>query len=449
MSVKVSRILHAGYVFECEGTQIAFDTIFENPFSRNCYAFPDVEFDQAQIRNLKFSAVFISHYHDDHCSLESLNLLDRETPIYMYCVFEEIFTWIQELGFKNVYSLTLNKPVNIGAFEVIPRRALDAEVDSLFQIKAAGMNILNVVDSWIDYDTLELLKNESPWDMILWPFQTMRELEVIAPTRFPAALQELPPEWIEQLQALDPRFVVPSSCQFKQESWSWYNNAFFPISYQFFQEEVQQALPSAKVIRLNPSVSILLGKQGIEPSAPLPWVKPKGEQNLDYQYLPALVPPATAEIAKNFPELNAVQTQRVYKFCEEEILQKYTTLDQLEESFFDRPRNWRLSVFDHTGAAKHFTYSVQQGHLQIQEEDRAPLEWSTEVPLYKLFAALDLGESLTSMYVRINSMKFSAEIEKEMESVDIMEDPLVRCLFTSEFGSYQLEQLKRIKGSWS
>ena len=37
-ALTISRILHAGYVFECDGSRIAFDTIFENPFSRNCHA---------------------------------------------------------------------------------------------------------------------------------------------------------------------------------------------------------------------------------------------------------------------------------------------------------------------------------------------------------------------------------------------------------------------------
>ena len=79
--MKISRILHAGYVFECDGTRILFDPVFENPFSRNCHAFPDVRFDLAAIRGLRPDAVFISHFHDDHCSMESLDLLDRATPI--------------------------------------------------------------------------------------------------------------------------------------------------------------------------------------------------------------------------------------------------------------------------------------------------------------------------------------------------------------------------------
>jgi len=174
--LRISRILHAGYVFECEGTRIAFDTIFENPFSRNCHAFPDVRFDVDAIRRQPFDAVFISHFHDDHCSLESLDLLARDTPMYIYCQFEELFAMVRRLGFTEVHSLRLNVPVTVGPFQVIPREAMDVDVDSMFQVRASGMNVLNVVDSWIDDATLAHLVGEGPWDMVLWPSQTMREI---------------------------------------------------------------------------------------------------------------------------------------------------------------------------------------------------------------------------------------------------------------------------------
>jgi hypothetical protein len=104
-ALTISRILHAGYVFECEGTRIAFDTIFENPFSRNCHAFPDVRFDretdpQAALRRRL------------HLALPRRPLLAREprparprTPLYIYCIFDELFDMVRQLGFANVQPL--------------------------------------------------------------------------------------------------------------------------------------------------------------------------------------------------------------------------------------------------------------------------------------------------------------------------------------------------------
>ena len=445
MSVKISRILHAGYVFECGDTKVAFDPIFENPFSRNCHAFPDVRFDHEAIRSLKFDAVFISHFHDDHCSFDSLDLLDRSTPIHIYCLFDELFAMVRELGFVNVHPLRTNCPLKVGAIEVIPREAFDADVDSLFQIKAGGLNVLNVVDAWIAPDTLALLAHEGPWDMVLWPFQTMREIDVLSPSRAIAAPAQLPDEWIEQLRVLAPRYVVPSSCQFLQEAWSWYNHAFFPITYRQFSAEIGSALPAAQVLRLDPSVSVLLDAQSLRHCAPLGWVLPVGPQDVDYHYDGSLAAPATADIARRFGPLGASEMARVTDYCGSGLLEKYRAMELPEESFFALARNWRLSVYDHEGAARVYHYRIEGDAIAPLDNAPLALSWTTEVAAAKLHAALALGESLTSMYLRINEARFDGATEADLENADVVDDPLIRCLFNDVFGAYQAAQLRRIQ----
>ena len=440
-ALTVSRILHAGYVFACEGTRIAFDTIFENPFSRNCHAFPDVRFDAALIRRQRLDAVFISHFHDDHCSLESLDLLDRATPLYIYCLFDELFDMVRALGFTRVHALQLDVPVDVGPFQVVPREAMDAEVDSMFQVRAAGLNVLNVVDSWIDDAALACLVGEKPWDLVLWPFQTMREIEVLAPTRAEPAPPALPDEWLEQLQALAPRFVVPSSCQFQLEPWSWYNRAFFPISYARFTDEVQAVLPHARIVRMDPSVSMVLDADGLRPAPPLDWVIPVGAQDVDYVYEGNADAPPTADIARHFPALTADQWIRVLDFCRTGLVDRYAALDD-ESDYFDSPRVCQLSIYDHAGEVTRFRYRLAPG--SADPVDDGPLGWTTDIPAVKLYAALELGESLTSLYMRINDAVFDAATERDVAQADVVEDPLIRCLFSDGFGAYQQAQLRRL-----
>ena len=453
MTLDISRILHAGYVFECDGTSIAFDPIFENPFSRNCHAFPAVRFDHERIRELRFDAVFISHFHDDHCSLDSLDLLDRATPIFIYCLFDDLFRMVRDLGFTDVRALTVDLPVPVGAFDVIPREALDSDVDSMFQIRAAGLNVLNVVDAWIDPEALKTLAAFAPWDLVLWPFQTMREIDVLSPSRATPAPPALPEEWFDQLQALDPRYVVPSSCQFQQEPWSWYNQAFFPITYRQFQREVEAALPDAKVVRFNPSVSMTLDAGSLQPAPPLPWVLPVGEQDVDYRYDPTARPPPTAQIAAHFPALTEDEAARVAAWCESGLPARYRELELPPDSYFERPRNWRLSVYDHAGARRDFFYRVEGDTMESIDGRGAALAWTTEIPACKIHAALELGESLTSMYMRINDAVFEAALEADLgadlDQADIVDDPLIRCLFDDAFGAYQAAQLRRISASSS
>lgn len=439
----IARILHAGYVFDCAGTRIAFDPVFENPFSRNCHAFPDVRFDVAAIRAQRFDAVFISHFHDDHCSMDSLDLLERSTPIYIYCLFDELFDMVRRLGFTHVTPLRLNEAVQVGPLRVTPREAMDAEVDSMFQVQAAGLNVLNVVDSWIDDGTLAQLVAQGPWDMVLWPFQTMREIEVLAPTRAAPAPPALPEHWIGQLQALAPRYVVPSSCQFRQEPWSWYNRAFFPISYALFEREVTAALPHARVVRLDPGVAVRLEAASLQPAARLPWIDPVGPQDVDYAYAGNTAPPPTADIARHFAPLTALQQARVMHFCLTELPARYADTETAGE-YFDVPRVWQLTLYDAAGAPTQLRYRLTPGEPAVLDDAAAPLGWSTEVPAAKLYAALEEGEALTSLYLRVNDMVFDDASERALADMDFMDDPLIRCLFGATFGAYQAAQLRRL-----
>lgn len=416
VAIQISRILHAGYLLKSNQTTLLFDPIFENPFSHNCYAYPSIEFDQEQIKKLTPDAVFISHHHDDHCSFVSLNLLDRKTPLYMYCIHDEIFVLLRELGFTNVTPLALDSTIKIKDFVVTTRRALDQDTDCLFHIENKGLNILNVVDSWIDDETLHILAKTS-WDLILWPFQTMREVEVLTPHDAQTPERSLPPEWLEQLKILKPKAIVPSSCQFIQEEWSWQREFYFPITYKRFTSEINNLLPQTKIVRLNPGVSIVLDQKNIYPTSPIEWICPRGPQDIDYTINNDLTIPSTQEIAKHFPKLTSKQTEIIYKFCEQDLPKK------LQET---GPEHWMLKVYNHIGEEKIFSYS--------QEEPT----WVTSIPAYKLYSALIEGESLSSLYLRV---------ELKPKSADPLEDPLIVALYNGIFAGYQKAQLKRLTSS--
>ncbi len=445
MKLEISRILHAGYQFKFGETQIVFDPIFENPFSVNCFAFPSVEFDCDKIRTQRWSAVFISHCHEDHCSFESLDLIDRKTAIYIYCVYDEIVDLIRQLGFESVFHLEINTTVKIGDFEITPRLALDSEVDCVLQIAVGDLNILNVVDSWIDLKSMPVLARYAPWDMVLWPFQTLREVAVLAPSRVSRIPEEIPFEWAEQLKVLNPRFIVPSSCQFIHESWSWYNQALFPISYNQFEKWILSFLADTKVMKINPASSIELEDGSLKEIAPLQWVKPKGLQDVDYLYDPNLCPPATSEIAKEFLDLSKSQLDRVFRYCQIELLEEFRSMEATSEPFFDRDRRWRIVLYANLNKPIRFLYSINKNQIENLLLDDQPIDWLTEIPIRKLYSALEEGESLTSLYLRINDMKFSDKIENELKRADPLEDPLVRCLYYGRFASYQRAQLNRIR----
>lgn len=446
MSIQISRILHAGYLVESLETRILMDPLFETPFSRNCYAFPTVSFDEVFIRNQSFDAVVISHYHDDHCSFASLDWIDRGTPIYMYCLYDEMFDLLRELGFHNLHPLKIDSPVTIGSITFTARRAFDKDVDCLLQLRTQNLNILNVVDSWIDDDTMNLLEKEGPWDVIAWPFQAMREVDVISPLRAMEPVQNVPEEWLEQLERLQPHYVIPSSCQFQMESWSWYNHYFFPISYDAFQKSVEERMAKTKVWRLDPSQGIRLSAQSAEPCAPFPGVKLLEPANsVDYSIDIERSIPSTESVAQHLPAVSEQQALRVSHFLAEELAERWKSIDLDSSDYFKTPKLWHLTVWDHESNPHHIYYRVQEFHCDILSGLSAPAQWRTEVPMSTLYGALENGESLTSLYARINDERLAQAVEMEIQDCDVLLDPLLRCLYAGEFASYQKAQLFKLK----
>lgn len=442
--IEIGRILHAGYVIKSQGAQIVFDPLFESPFSRNCYAFPDVIFDLEKIRGLYFDAIFISHHHDDHFSLESLNLLNRDCPIYMYSIHAEHFLWLKRMGFKNVSELRLDVPVQIADITITPKRALDKYVDCLLKVEVGPFKILNVVDSWIDWQTLERLRSEGPWDLIMWPFQTMREIEVIAPTRFLASDQKIPTEHLEQIALLSPRYLIPSSCQFIHEEWSWYRQHYFPVSYEGFSRQIDETLPKTILIKMDPSQVYRLESEGISQARNLDFitVSDRGKLQLDYDYQPQSRVPSTREISQNFERLAPEKVSELLQFIAQDLPQRYRALQEEEGLFFSSPRIWCLALYN-KGEELLFYFAIEGAQIDPLSDPR-DYSWRTEIPAERLWGALYNGESLTSLYLRVNDQKFSDEIEQELKDVDILEDPLIRVLYAREECLYQKHQLQRL-----
>ena len=226
-------------------------------------------------------------------------------------------------------------------------------------------------------------------------------------------------------------------------SWSafWVTNAV--LLAVFVADGIACTSPRAVTVTREVAQSIRVGD-----TAPLAWVVPVGEQDVDYDYREGAAWPSTADIAAHFPPLTPAQAARVLAYCEHGLPDTYRAMELPSDSYFEKPRVWRLSVFDlfdHAGGATHFHYRVEGDRIERLAGCVAPLSWTTEIAAAKLYAGLELGESLTSMYMRINEAPFDAATEADLADADIVDDPLIRCMFDDAFGAYQAAQLRRIQ----
>lgn len=433
MSLTVTRILHAGYQFHTENCKILFDPILEVPFSVNCYAFPPVEFDLSQIPQNSWDAIFISHIHDDHFSLKSLNYFDRATPIYLFSRNLEAFDLLKKLGFKKVYPLNHFQTLRISDLEVTCYPALDIDIDCIFHIHSQGFNILNMVDSWVDYETLDKLCKIRKWNLVLWPFQTMRETDSLSPRVAPAPDIHIPSEWLDQLQQLNADAIVPSSCQFKFESDSWLNSFFFPISYQGFSDDLKNAKINSKVVRLDPGMSYELKTEELSENQ-LRWLKPLKSEDSDYLYLPHIEIPSLLQFSKGrfVIEDNDDQVFLRQWLCE---LDRHflNTKNYLTEEGEELQFIWNFKVYSDGKVLWDKTFTKTS-------TDKTALPWNTEVLAGKLLNVLKNSESLSSLYLRIND---SPGVERPLLH-DVLQDPLLQILYTHDELAFQKNQLRKI-----
>jgi L-ascorbate metabolism protein UlaG (beta-lactamase superfamily) len=444
MSVNISRVLHAGYIFETATSRILFDPIFESPFGRNCYSYPNIEFDHEYLKTLTFSAVFISHHHDDHCSLESLQYIHRQTPIYMYCLHPELFEWLRTLGFTNVIPLAFDRSLHIDEFTITPTRPLDEDVDCIFQIEVQGLKILNMVDAWMTPNTLRTVQTKSPWDLVLWPFQTFREIEILSPSRHNFYHNiEIPEEFIEPLKALRPRYVVPSSCQFRFEEFSWLNDVYFPISYNDFAGFIKNIIPESSLLRIEPGETYTLSSTSLLKTASLVWIHRKDTKNAEYGVNKNIAIPTLNDYAQHFTDESSDMRKAVSHFCNSEIIEKFSKLIINEDGYFSAPKVWLLTIYSFDGTTSDYYYQIHKNQLTRLAPTKFS-DWHTEIIDVRLYGALNHGESLSSLYMRINDKPETLVPDFDFASIDVLEDPLLHVLYTGRFGSYQKAQLDKL-----
>lgn len=440
MNLKITRILHAGYIFESEDIQIIFDPIFESPFSFNCHAHPKVEFNYEEIKSLTPTAIFISHIHEDHFSLISLNLINKKTPIYIYSKNKEVLDLIQSLGFKDIFLIEIGRTYQFKNIKIHVYEALDRDMDSIFHIECGKIQVLNVVDSWIPDSTFNVIAKLN-WDLILWPFQVFREIEVLCPEKLRFQNTTYPDELIQQLSLLSFKSIVPSSSQFQFERWSWLNQSFFAVTYDQFKGIIQNIKPLAEVIKLLPGKSIELNNTNTNINIDetsgvqiLKTVSDLDEYFFDHQFKIT----STGKIAENLPRVSDENRLGVLTFCEQILCEKISNLTMDPTDYFYSEKGWSLKIYFSSDDYVEKKFLVSANKCQ-KISSALDIDWITEIPAIKLINAITEGESLTSLYLRIDSCNL------DPDQLDPLSDPLLRVLYREDELSFQRHQLKTLQ----
>jgi hypothetical protein len=184
----------------------------------------------------------------------------------------------------------------------------------------------------------------------------------------------------------------------------------------------------------------------------LDWGQAEALAKDDYEFVSDLVPPTTQSVAEHLPVLNSEQLNIVKNSCAQELIERWLGLESVEDDYMQRPIGWKLRLFlgGKNSTPLEFNYFISEGRITCTESIAVDqITWLTEIPAVKLFNALFLGESLNSIYIRINDMQFSEELEPLVRAADPFADPLLRVLYSRSLIPYQWAQLKKLKSNFN
>ena len=445
MSLKLHRIFHAGYVISDSSTLIIIDPILESLFSYNCIPYPSIKFDFEKVQSLNPDAIFISHVHDDHFSLESLNQFKKNTPIYIYANDSNVVEILKKLGFQFVYLIEHGRIYIFNLFQINTYKALDADVDCLIHIQYQNINILNVVDSWIDWNTLEELKKHK-WNLILWPFQQMQEFKIHLSDdqieKWDKPENIIIPEHQIQIEALKTKALIPSSCQFildsKSKINSNINSIYFPISYSDFINEVFRIDSSINCFNLLPGGGIEITENSINHIHPLSWIQLQENQ---YEYKFPIIQNENNKTIWNNQNLYEVQELNS-KFKLQ--IEQFKLFLKNFKSFIEIQSNYQLKIIIHNQV---FDFDFIVDHQQLKEvliksEPKNEFDTSVCIDFEKWILAFDQGIQLNALDLQFT---FSKKIKKLYSYEElILNDPLISYLYNNKSLNYQYKQLDKI-----
>jgi L-ascorbate metabolism protein UlaG (beta-lactamase superfamily) len=116
----VTFVGHQGWLFASDRARVLFDGLLVEPFGHKGLVgrvFPPRALDVARFPAL--DAVFVSHEHEDHFNVPSLNRLERAVPLYLSARSSTAARAIvAEMGFTRVAFFEPDVPLTIGDLEL-------------------------------------------------------------------------------------------------------------------------------------------------------------------------------------------------------------------------------------------------------------------------------------------------------------------------------------------
>lgn len=254
----LTKLPHAGMIVSGKSHHILFDPLLHNELISSAYTLnPKVQLNEAQFKKFDFSALFISHAHEDHLNLPSINLLNREITVYFPRGAIQIPNLLLRLGFRKFVQFQAGESFQFGELEVIPTPSLVDFEENGFIVKSKSASVWNLVDSVLNTSEVDkLLKRHGPPTLLLCYYQAIRENEICNKKIFSSSFESIANHYVNVAARTKARYVCPSSFDLFNAVSPWLNSYIGPVEKSDFIAQVCAKHPNSKPLTLNYGQSV-------------------------------------------------------------------------------------------------------------------------------------------------------------------------------------------------
>ena len=269
--MKITNLGGATAIIEHQGKRILTDPWLDDGiFHGAWYHYPPLS-DSISLSNLgRFDYIYISHIHEDHCSIGTLNKLNLDAEVIIADInpnFVEKFLQRNNLNFKKIHKIAPRTPTKISegmwvdVVEADPANEMSAAIDSALILVWDGFVIYNANDCQPYQNGVKYLLDNYSVDLALLPYSggsgypaCYQNLSDLDKTRRVLEIQNFRLEHFKNITVeISPRWVMPFADQYVIAGSQSHLNKYVshPPSPGIVRERYGEHIGDTKVLLLN------------------------------------------------------------------------------------------------------------------------------------------------------------------------------------------------------